>query len=216
MAHKVHPKVFRIKGIQDWPSRWFDVKNFPANLESDMLIREFLDKKLAEAGIQGVEIERHSDKVRIIINTTRPGVIIGRQGKGAEDLKKELDKKFFSNKNKKKQEVKLEIREIKNPWTNSLFIAQYIAQQIEKRARFRSVMKQAIKKATLNKEIKGIKIDVSGRLNGGTIARREWLSQGRLPRTSLRADIDYGFWEARCTYGTIGVKVWLYKGEKFD
>lgn len=212
MGHKVHPKIFRIKDVHDWPSRWFDIKNFPATLENDMLIREYLEKKLKEAGIQGVEIERFSGKIRVIINTARPGVIIGRAGKGAEDLKNELQKKFAQN----KQEIKLEIREVKNPWINALFIAQYIAQQIERRAKFRSVMKQAIKKATLNKEIKGIKIDVSGRLNGATIARREWLSKGRLPRQTLRADIDYGFTEANCTYGTIGVKVWLYKGDKFE
>ncbi len=214
MAHKVHPKVFRIKGVGDWSSRWFDLKNLPKNLESDMLIRDFLEEKLKEAGVQGIEIERFSDKIRIIVNTARPGVIIGRAGKGAEDLKKELEKRFSGK--GKRQEIKLEIREIKNPWINSTFIAQYIAGQIERRAKFRSVMKQAMKKASLNKEVKGIKVDVAGRLNGGTIARREWLSQGRLPRTSLRADIDYGFAEAHCTYGLIGVKVWLYKGDKFE
>ncbi len=212
MSHKVHPKSFRIKEMADWPSRWFNVKNYAKNLELDCDIRDFLEKKLQEAGVQGIEIERFSDKMRIIINTARPGIIIGRQGKGAEDLRKELEKKFAAS----AQEIKLEIREIKNPWINATYVAQWIVQQIEKRVKYRRAIKQCIKKVTINKEVKGIRVELSGRLNGVSIARREWLAQGRLPRQTIRADIDYGFAEARCTYGTIGVKVWLYKGEKFE
>ncbi len=212
MAHKVHPKIFRIKEVQDWPSRWFDIKNFSKTLESDCKIREYIEDKLKEAGVQGVEIERFAGKVRIIINSARPGVIIGRQGQGAEALRKALEGKFGT----KGQELKLEIREIKNPWINATYVAQWIALQIEKRIKYRRALKQTLKKVTLNKEIKGIRIEISGRLNGVTISRREWMSQGRLPRQTIRADIDYGFADARCTYGTIGIKVWLYKGEKFE
>lgn len=212
MSHKVHPKIFRIKGLSDWASRWFDKKNYAKNLESDMLIRNFLEEKLKAAGVQNIEIERFTDTTKVIVTTSRPGVVIGRQGKGAEDLKKELQKRFGTQ----GVEIKLEIKELKNPWSNALFIAQNIAQQIERRMNFRRVMKSIIRKSEMNREIKGIRIEVSGRLNGATIARREWLAKGRLPRQTLRSDLDYGFAEARCTYGTIGVKVWLYKGDKFD
>ena len=212
MSHKVHPKIFRIKNLGDWDSRWFDIKNFPKNLENDMLIRNYLEKKLKSAGVQGIEIERFTDTTKVIVNTSRPGVVIGRQGKGAEEIKKELQKKFAGQ----GVSIKLEIRELKNPWSNALFVAQNIAQQIERRMQFRRVMKTIIRKSEMNRDIKGIRLEVSGRLNGATIARREWLSKGRLPRQTLRSDLDYGFAEAKCTYGIIGVKVWLYKGEKFD
>ena len=213
MAHKVHPKAYRLKEMKDFDSRWFVAKDIGTNLESDYKIRAFLEEKLREAGIQGIEIERFAGKIKIIINTARPGVVIGRAGKGVEDLKKFVENKIVRDKT---VDVKFEIREIKNPWTNSLFIGQFIAQQIEKRMPYRRALKQAMTKMKLNKEIQGAKITVSGRLNGSTIARTEWLAYGKLPRQTIRAIIDYGFYEARCTYGTIGIKVWLYKGEKFE
>jgi small subunit ribosomal protein S3 len=219
MALKVHPKSFRLKGTEDWNIRGFYGKKMPQYLEEDFLIKDFLRKKLVEASVANIEIEHSASKLNIIIETARPGIIIGRGGGGAEALKAEVEKirrKQGSLSAKAKEgEVKIEIKEVKNPWTSAALVAQMAAQQIEKRIPFRQVLKGSIEKVLSNKEIKGIRMEVSGRLNGIEIARKEWLCQGRLPRNTLRADIDYSQTEAHCTYGTIGVKVWIYKGEKF-
>lgn len=214
MTHKVHPKIFRVKEITDWDSRWLSKKKLPEYLEEDFKIRKFLKKKLKDAALERIEIERFSGKINIIINSARPGLIIGRGGKGAEDIKKELEK-ILSLPKERKQELKIEIREIKNPWASAALAGQWIAQQIEKRVRFRRVIKQALEKIMANKEVKGARIEISGRLDGNEIARREWLKKGRLPRQTLRAVIDYTQAEAYCTYGVVGIKVWIYKGEKF-
>ncbi len=222
MSHKVHPKAFRIKGIEDWNIRGFYGKKMTQYLEEDILIKEFLQKKLREASVANIQIEHFTNKLIIIIETARPGLIIGRGGEGAEALKKIIEKKIQDNRKKSgllsevKKEIKIEIREIKNPWVSAALVAQMAAAQIEKRIPFRQVLKKSIERVMSNKEIKGIRMEVAGRLNGIEIARREWLAQGRLPRNTLRADIDYAFDEAHCTYGKIGIKVWLYKGEKFD
>lgn len=213
MSHKVHPKAYRLKELADWGSRWFDEKKFSECLEEDFRIREFLKKKLKEAGVQDIEIERFSNKVNVIINTTRPGLIIGRGGKGSEDLKKGLEEAIA--KTLKKKELKIEIKEIKDPWSNAGFVSQWIAQRIEKRMDHRKVMKQVLEKVMFSQSVKGARVEVAGRLRGAEIARREWLKKGSLPRQTIRADIDYGFNEAHCSYGLIGVKVWIYKGEKF-
>ena len=212
MAHKVHPKAFRIKEITDWNSRGFYKKKFSEYLKEDFKIREFLRKKLTKIGIEKIEIERFPGKLNIIISTARPGLIIGRGGGGIEELKKEMENKIFKN---KKLELKLEIREIKNPWLSAALSAQWVAQQIERRVPYRRVLKQALDKIIAYKEAQGVRIEVAGRLGGGEYARREWLKAGRLPRQTLRADIDYAQERAYCTYGVIGVKVWIYKGEKF-
>jgi len=214
MAHKVHQKIFRTKRIADWDSRGFYQKKFPQYLEEDFRIRKFLRKKLGKIGIEKIEIERFPGKVNVIIFTLRPGLIIGRGGKGIENLKKELDKEIF--KKKAKKELKLEIREIKNPWSSAALSAQWIAQQIEKRIHYRRVLKRAISKISTSRGVEGCRVQVAGRLNGIEIARREWLQQGKLPRQTIRADIDYAQVEAFCTYGVIGIKVWIYKGEKFE
>ncbi len=249
MTHKVHPKAYRIKGTTDWNSRGF-YKEAAKSLEEDFKIRKFLENKLKKTGIEKIEIERFSNKLNIIIFSSRPGIIIGRGGEGVENLKKELLKKVFKirvgkggeisskrvqdnslttselkSKKRKKQSaldnvserkgVRIEIREIKNPWISASLCAQWVAQQIEKRVNHRRVLKQAISKSLMNKEVKGVRIDVSGRLNGVEIARREWLRKGQLPLQTIRADIDYAKAEAHCSYGVIGVKVWIYKGEKF-
>ncbi len=215
MAHKVHPKAYRLRRIGDWDTRGFYRK--PAQtLEEDFRIREFLRKKIGKLGVEKVEIERFPNKVNLIVFTARPGLVIGRGGEGVEELKRELEKKIKKAPEKKKTELRIEIREIKNPWTSAALAAQWVSQQIERRVAFRRVLKQALGKITANKEIKGARIEVSGRLNGNEIARREWLAQGNLPRQTLRAEIDYSQAEAFCTYGVIGVKVWLYKGEKFE
>lgn len=215
MTHKVHQKVFRIKKISDWDSRGFYGKNTPQYLEEDFRIREFLNKKLKKVGIERIEIERFPGKTNIIISTLRPGFIIGRGGKGIEELKKELEKKVLIN-DESKKELKLEIREVRNPWASATLTAQWMAQQIEKRIHYRRVLKQTLSKVSTSKEVQGCRVQVKGRLNGIEIARTEWLQEGKMPRQSIRADIDYAFTEAFCTYGVVGVKVWIYKGEKFE
>ena len=220
MAHKVHPKSFRIKGTEDWNIRGFYGRKMPQYLEEDFLIKDFLRKKLIEASVANIQIEHSANKVNVIIETARPGLIIGRGGEGVDNLKKEIENKIRRKiKNKtteKSRELKLEIREVKNPWITSALVAQMAAQQIEKRMPFRQVLKKSIERVMTNREPKGIRMEVSGRLNGIEIARREWLGQGRMPRNTIRADIDYAHDEAQCTYGKIGIKVWIYKGEKFE
>jgi len=212
MAHKVHPKVFRIKEVNDWNSRGFYEKNLPKYLKEDFGIREFLKKKLKNMGVEKIEIERFPRKLNIVILSVRPGLIIGRGGGGVETLKKELEKALFLN----PSETRIEVREIKNPWLSAVLSAEWVAQQIEKRVPYRRVLKQALDKITANKSAQGARVEVAGRLNGVMISRTEWLKKGRLPRQTLRAMIDYGRARAYCTYGVIGVKVWIYKGEKFE
>lgn len=214
MSHKVHPKIFRIKETSQWDSRWIAKKNFSKYLEEDFKIREFLNKKLKESGIDKIEIERFSGKINVVIFTARPGLVIGRGGEGIEKLREELVEKIL--KIEKKTELKIEIKGVKDPWTKASLVSQWIAQQIEKRMPYRRVLKKALSRVMAHREIKGVRAEVSGRLNGSEIAREEWLKQGRLPRQTLRADIDYAETRAFCTYGTIGVKVWIYKGEKFE
>ncbi|MEI7424548.1 MAG: 30S ribosomal protein S3 [Candidatus Staskawiczbacteria bacterium] len=223
MAHKVHPKSFRIKGTEDWNIRGFYGRKMPQYLEEDFLIKDFLRKKLIEASVANIEIEHSANKVNVIIETARPGLIIGRGGEGIEKLKKEIEKKIqrkitskaLVSAKKTSRELKLEIREVKNPWISAALVAEMAAQQIEKRMPFRQVLKKSIERVMTNREAKGIRLEVSGRLNGIEIARREWLGQGRMPRNTIRADIDYAQNEAQCTYGKIGIKVWIYKGERF-
>ncbi|MDP2637028.1 MAG: 30S ribosomal protein S3 [bacterium] len=210
MSHKVHPKVFRLRETKDWLSRWFDKKNFQKHLEEDFSLRAFLEKKLKEAGLEHLEIERFPGKLTVILFTSRPGLIIGRGGSGVEVLRKALQKQVTV------KDVRIEIREVKNPWESAALSAQFIATQLERRMPARRTMKQSLQKIMAVKGNKGARVEIAGRLGGAEIARREWLKNGQLPRQTLRADIDYGFREAMTRYGTIGVKVWIYKGEKFD
>jgi len=228
MSHKVHPKSFRIKGTEDWNVRGFYGRKMPQYLEEDFLIMDFLKKKLAEASVANIQIEHSANKVNVIIETARPGLVIGRGGGGIDALKKEVEKVIRKNKAKKlvsiitpkgksaDREIKIEIREVKNPWISAALVAQMAAQQIEKRMPFRQILKKSIERVMTNREVKGIRMEVAGRLNGIEIARREWLGQGRLPRNTIRADIDYAQDEAQCTYGKIGIKVWIYKGDRFE
>ncbi len=217
MAHKVHPKSFRIKGTEDWNIRGFYGRKMPQYLEEDFLIKDFLRKKLIEASVANIEIEHSANKLNVIIETARPGLIIGRGGTGVEILKKDLENKIRRKIKKRTiRDIKIEIKEVKNPWISAALVAQMAAQQIEKRMPFRQVLKKSIERVMGNREVKGIRMEVSGRLNGIEIARREWLGQGRMPRNTIRADIDYAHDEAKCTYGKIGIKVWIYKGEKFE
>jgi small subunit ribosomal protein S3 len=220
MSHKVHPKSFRIKETEDWNVRGFYGRKMPQYLEEDFLIKDFLRKKLIEASVAGIQIEHSANKLNVIIETARPGMIIGRGGNGVDMLKKEIEdkmrKRIKTKTTEKARPLKIEIREVKNPWISSVLVAQMASQQIEKRMPFRRVLKKSIERVMTNKEVKGIRIEVSGRLNGIEIARREWLSEGRLPRNTIRADIDFAQDEAQCTYGKIGIKVWIYKGDKFE
>lgn len=214
MSHKVCPKAYRLKNLTDWDSRWLDKKKLQQYLEEDFKIRKELQKKIGRAGIERIEIERFPGKLSIIISSARPGFIIGRGGSGIEELKRELGAKIL--KAGPKKEIKLEIREVRDVWASAALSAQYIAQQLEKRIRFRKVLKQALEKIASSRQVKGARVEVGGRLDGAEIARREWLKKGRLPRQTIRADIDFAKDIAYCTYGTIGIKVWIYRGESFD
>lgn len=213
MGHHVHPKAFRIREIGDWDSRGFYGKKFPEYLEADLKIREFLKKKFERMTIEKIEIERFRNRINVIISSARPGLIIGRGGGGVEELKKELESKILGNKGK--TELRIEIREVKNPWSSAPLVAQWIASQIEKRVPYRRVLKGALDKIMSTKGAQGAKVLVAGRLNGVEISRTEWLKKGKLPRQTIRADIDYNDERALCTYGIIGIKVWIYKGERF-
>ena len=221
MTHKVHPKAFRIRGMEDFNIRGFYGGKMPQYLQEDFLIKDFLRKTLVDASVQNSIIEHSANKLNIIIEGARPGLIIGRVGEGVETLKKGVEARL-QKKNKKAlvkvapRQIKIDIKELKNPWIYANLVGQMAAQQIEKRIPFRQVLKRTMERVMQNKEVKGIRMEVSGRLNGNEIARKEWLRQGRMPRQTIRADIDYAKNEAHCTYGVIGVKVWIYKGEKFN
>jgi len=214
MAHKVHPKSFRLGIISNWRSLWFNRKKYKEFLKQDYELREFLMKKLKQAAINDIEIKRSANLIQIKIHSARPGIIIGRGGTGINDLKREIIRKIFKGRTNG-VDIKLDIEEVKKPEIYAQIVAQNIAEQLERRMPFRSVMKRAIEKVMQNPEVKGVKISLSGRLGGAEMARREWLKKGEMPLQTLRADIDYAQVNAYTTYGTIGVKDWIYKGEKF-
>ena len=207
MGQKVHPYGFRLGYTKPWKSRWFVERDYDKLLLEDVKLKAELKDKLKSAGISAVEIERPGNKIRIIIKTARPGIIIGRKGAEIDKLKQELQKRTS-------REVFIDIQEVHKPELDAQLVSESIALQLEKRVGFRRAMRKAVDSA-LRFGCKGIKVRVSGRLNGNEIARSEWYLQGRLPLHTLRADIDYGFSEARTTYGVIGVKCWVYKGEIF-
>jgi len=212
MGHKVNPQGVRLGITSDWKSRWFSKKDFPSQLREDVKIRERIFKQLKNAAVGGVEVERSVGSIKIIIKTARPGVIIGRGGTGVEDIKKMIKDEFFKQ---KKLNLKVEVEEIKNMEENAMVIAQSVAEQLEKRMPFRRVLKTTLERMMENKRINGIKIEISGRLGGADMSRREWSAKGNLPLHTLRADIDFAKVTARTTFGVIGVKVWVNRGEKF-
>ena len=205
MGQKVHPYGFRLGVNKPWRSRWFVERDYDKLLIEDIKLKEELKEKLKSAGVSSIEVERPGNKLRVIIRTARPGIIIGRKGTEIDKLKLELQKRT-------NREVYVDIQEVHKPELDSQLVAESIALQLEKRVGFRRAMRKAVDSA-LRFGCKGIKVRVSGRLNGNEIARSEWYLQGRLPLHTLRADIDYGFAEAKTTYGVIGVKCWVYKGE---
>ena len=205
MGQKVNPHGLRVGVINDWDSRWYAEADFADNLVEDQKIRKFLKNKLAAASISDIEIERTSDKIKVIVHTAKPGVVIGKGGQEIEKLKAEVQKLTT-------KKVNLEIKEIKRPDNCAQLVAENIAQQLENRVSFRRAMKSCMGR-TMKSGAKGIKAMVSGRLGGADIARSESYSDGTIPLQTLRADIDYGFAEADTTYGKVGVKVWIYHGE---
>jgi small subunit ribosomal protein S3 len=215
MSHRVHPKVFRIKGIEDWQSQWFSKKNYKGNLEQDLAIRSFVKKELKSALIDEVVIKRSANSVHIIIKAARPGIIIGRGGAGIQEVKKQIISKIFKGKIKG-IDIKIDVEEIRKAEIQASIIGQAIAEQLERRMPFRRIMKQTIEKVIQNPEVRGIKIFVSGRLNGSEMAREEWLKKGSLPLQTIRANIDYAQVNAHTIYGVIGIKVWINKGEIFN
>ena len=217
MGQKVHPAVFRTGIIYDWNSRWLNRKKIKEYLKEDVKIREFLNKKLSKLGLGKIEIERSRSYTRIIVYAYRPGLIIGRGGAGVEQLKADLQK-FITKIRKEplgKGEIRLEIEEIKQPESVAAVVAQSMADQIEKRLPHRRVIKQGLDKIMQGKGVEGAKIMIKGRLGGAEIARKEWLAKGRIPLQTLRANIDFAISTAYTTYGTVGIKVWIYKGEIF-
>jgi small subunit ribosomal protein S3 len=205
MGQKVHPYGFRIGVTKPWKSRWFVERDYDKLLLEDQKLKKELKDKLKSAGVSSIDIERPGNKLRIIIRTARPGIIIGRKGSEIDKLKQDLQKRT-------NREVYIDIQEVHKPELDAQLVAESIALQLEKRVGFRRAMRKAVDSA-LRFGCKGIKVRVSGRLNGAEIARTEWYLQGRLPLHTLRADIDFGFAEAQTTYGQIGVKCWVYKGE---
>lgn len=215
MTHKVHPKIFRIKNLSDWKSQWFSVRKYRENLEKDYRIREFIKKQLKAAAIDDVIIRRTANSIQILIKAARPGIIIGRGGTGIQDLKKEVIKKIFKGK-VKGIDIKIDVEEIRKSEAQATIVARNVAEQLERRMPFRRVLKQTVEKVSQNSDVKGIKIRVSGRLNGSEMARTEWLRKGNLPLQTIRANIDYAQENAHTIYGVIGVKVWICKGEVFE
>jgi small subunit ribosomal protein S3 len=212
MGQKVNPLGIRLGITRDWASKWYaNKKQFPALVYTDFLVREFLKKKLADASVSRVLVERAAKKVNITIQTARPGIVIGKKGEDIEKLRGETAKLLGMA----VADVRLNISEIRKPELDSQLVAESIAQQIEKRVMFRRAMKRAVM-STMRSGALGVKVRMSGRLNGSEIARTEWYREGRVPLHTFRADIDYGLAEARTTYGVIGIKVWIFKGEVFD
>ena len=205
MGQKVHPYGFRLGFNKTWRSRWFANHNYAKLLQEDLEIKETLRRRLRSAGVSLIEVDRPGNKLRVTIRTSRPGIIIGRKGAEIEKLKQDLARKT-------RRDVFIDIQEVHKPEMDAQLVAESIALQLEKRVAFRRAMRKAVESA-LRFGCKGIKVRVSGRLNGAEIARSEWYLQGQLPLHTLRADIDYGFAEARTTYGAIGIKCWVYKGE---
>lgn len=206
MGQKVNPHGIRVGVIKDWDSKWYADADFSDNLVEDYNIRKFVKKKLYNAGISKIEIERASDRVKVFIYTAKPGVVIGKGGADIEKLKVEVQKLTT-------KKLSIDIKEIKRPDGDSQLVAENIALQLENRVSFRRAMKSVMSRAMKTPGVKGIKTSVSGRLGGADMARTEFYSEGTIPLQTLRADIDYGFAEASTTYGKVGVKVWIYKGE---
>lgn len=216
MSHTVHPYSHRLGILRDWKSRWFSTdKKFREFLKCDVLLREYLTKKMRGQFVSAIEIERSEKHLRVIIRTSRPGMIIGRSGEGAVKLKTDIQNFIKKLKLSTNQELKVDIEEVRSPESNASIVAQMVAEGLEKRLPFRRVLKQMIEKVMANRDVKGVRIFLGGRLGGADMARQESLKKGQIPLQTLRADIDFAREKAHMTYGDIGIKVWIYKGEIF-
>ena len=209
MGQKVHPTGIRIGIIKDWTSTWYaDTKDYARYLNTDLQVRDFLRKKLVNASVSRIQIERPPNEIKVIIHSARPGIVIGKKGEDIERLSQEVSEMMGVR-------AKVSVREIRKPELDASLVAESVAQQIERKIMFRRAMKRAVTNS-MRLGALGIKINVSGRLNGAEIARSEWYREGRVPLHTLRADIDYGIANSNTTYGVIGVKVWIFKGEVFN
>jgi len=218
MSHTVHPYSHRLGILRDWKSRWFgDGKKYRQNLKADTLIRKYVLDSLEGMYVASVEIERNKETFRIIIQSSRPGLIIGRSGEGADKLRKGIEK-FMRKQNLQEEGVslKIDIEEVKSPESNAMIVALQIKEMLEKRMAFRRVMKQTVEKVMANRDVKGVRIRIAGRLNGADMARTEDLMKGQVPLQTFRADIDYANVRAKIAQGDLGLKVWIYRGEVFD
>ncbi|MBI3420627.1 MAG: 30S ribosomal protein S3 [Candidatus Sungbacteria bacterium] len=220
MTHRVHPYIFRMGETTNWKSRWFHPKKFQVYLLEDTMLRAWLQKKLRQSHIETVEMERSPNVLHVIVKTARPGILIGRGGEGAEKLKQEIQR--FIHKTRKRAnllpercDLRLTIEEVRTPETHAAIAGEMIVEDLEKRIPFRRVLRQALEKISSNKEVKGVRIALKGRLDGAEMARYEWGKKGRIPLQTIRASIDYAEKTAYTTYGTIGIKVWIYKGDVF-
>ena len=218
MTHVAHPYSQRLGVIRDWKSRWFaaDPKKFREYIRTDGKVRMFLAKRLRGLHISNVEIERNEKVFRIVISTSRPGLIIGRSGEGATKLRKEIDMILRTLKLTEKPAIQIDIEEVRSPETSASIVGQMVVEGLEKRMPFRRVLKQTAEKVIANRDVKGVRIMASGRLGGAEMARREQIKRGGIPLQTLRADIEFAREKAYMTYGVIGIKVWIYRGMKFD
>ena len=219
MARKIRPDLLRLGIVKDWSSRWFNNASFRNNLEEDELVRNTINEKIKTAGIVSIDIERSIGDLKIIVKAARPGLIIGRGGKGIEDLTKLIKSKSAKLHRRRGTEVpaiNISIEELKRSEVAAVNVAQNIAWDLEKRMPYRRVIKKHLEAAMQNKDVLGARINIKGRIGGSEIARKEWLSRGKLPLQTLRANIDYGEVTAFTSYGTIGIKVWINKGEVFE
>ncbi|MDP3955861.1 MAG: 30S ribosomal protein S3 [bacterium] len=218
MSHTVHPYSHRLGILRDWKSRWFGARGqYRDFLKADVLIREFLVKRLRGNYIAAIEMERSENNYRILIKSSRPGMVIGRQGEGVQKLRKEISHQLLKMGLKyEPKDVKLDIEEVRSPDAQASIVGQMVAEALEKRLPFRRVMKQTMEKVMASREVKGCRISLSGRLGGAEMSRKETLRKGRLPLQTLRADVDYAQERAHMTYGDIGVKVWIYRGDIFE
>lgn len=227
MTHKVHPLGYRLSIIRDWKSRWLDLKSYPKNVKQDYFIRDYILKKFKNAGIESVEIERFTNQVSVIVNTSRPGILIGRGGSGIEEMKRGIALLLAKIRQQEKargtvvpenqrRDIRIEVREIRDVERYAQLIALNVAEQLERRIPFRRIIKRTLDRVMANKEVQGAKILVKGRLDGADMARTQFVKEGKLPLQTLRADIDFAIIHAVTNYGVVGVKVWIYRGEKLD
>ena len=217
MTHTVHPYSHRLGIIRDWKSRWFTAKaRFREFLKSDVTLREYLEKRLRGFYVSSIDIERGEKSMRVIIETSRPGMIIGRSGEGSTKLRQDIEKFLKKNKLAAPADIKIDIAEVRSPESNASIVSQMIAESLEKRMPFRRVIKQMAEKVMANRDTFGVRIILSGRLGGADMSRREEVKKGRIPLQTFRADIDFARERAHLPYGDIGIKVWIYKGEVFQ